>query len=63
MLFEISIFRSSRHGLIHYAKGSLLGAVKILFKEDNIRLYIRSNLSTEECKFRIKFISLNYMSV
>ncbi|CAF0963714.1 unnamed protein product [Adineta steineri] len=41
-------YKSVRQGFTHYAMGSLLGAAKTLFKETNIRLYIRNDLSTSD---------------
>ncbi len=57
------MFRSIRHGFIHFAIGSLVGAAKSLFKENNVRLYVRDDLSTKECMFRSMFAVQRYLFI
>jgi len=49
LFHHFSLFRSVRHGFARYAIGGLVAAAKTLFQED-IKMDIRHDWSTKECK-------------
>jgi hypothetical protein len=40
-----------RHGLAHFAIGSLKAVGSLLFNENNMDVILRDDLSTNECKY------------
>ncbi len=50
------LFRSIRHGLAHFAIGSLKAVASLLFNENDINVTIQHDLSTKDCKYHYEYL-------